>query len=469
MMISVKQMKGRADMTILLLTVLIVTEFAFMIAEISKLSEKRDWNKKRLFADLIELAAFGVMLLLPDIDLSLRFKGLFFILLLRLAVAGIKYLAGRKSEKQKSKAGKTASFILSAVMFAFALAPAFLFKNYKGRPLTGQYTPVTCTAILTDTSRTEQFEQDGSSREIPVHLFYPAEAESIADHSLPLVIFSHGAFGWYQSNISAYRELASNGYVVASIEHPYHSLFTHDTSGKLITVNREFMQNALTLGDSEAEDTEKEEVFQTECEWIELRISDMNFAVDMLKSAASANDLSSWTFTEGDKKQFENATRLINTEKIGLMGHSLGGATAVTVGRRDDISAVIDIDGTMIGEQTGFADGKYVINEEPYTTPLLVIDNEQSHKDSIELRNTGYVYANNVILDNAENAFNTYFVGTEHMNYTDLPLISPFIAKKLGMGEIEPEKCTDTLNELILDFYNCYLKGQGEFSVQENY
>ena len=149
MMMSVKHMKGRADMTILLLTVLIITEIAFLITEITRLSEKREWNKKRLLADLIELIAFGVMLLLPDIDLTFRFIGLLFILLLRLAFAGIRYLAGRKSEKKKSKAGKIVSLILSAMMFVFALMPAFLFRSYKGRPLTGQYTPMTCTAILT--------------------------------------------------------------------------------------------------------------------------------------------------------------------------------------------------------------------------------------------------------------------------------------------------------------------------------
>jgi len=460
-------MKGRADMTILLLAVLIVTETAFFITEISISSEKREWNKKRSFTDLIELGAFAVMLLLPDIDLSLRFGGLLFILLLRLAFAVIGYLIGRKSTEQKTKIGKTASLLFSVMMFVFALTPAFLFKNYQGRPVTGQYTPASCSAVLTDDSRTEQFEQDGSAREVPVHLFYPAEAVNIADHSLPLVIFSHGAFGWYQSNMSAYRELASNGYVVASIEHPYHSLFTYDTSGKLIIADRQFLQDVMTIGDKE--DTEREEVFKTECGWIELRIADMDFAVDTLKSAALSNDFSAWTFTEGDTVQFETAARLIDTGKIGLMGHSLGGATAVTAGRRDDISAVIDIDGTMIGEQTGFADGRNIINEEPYTTPLLEFENEKSHFDVIEAEKDGYIYANNVVRKNAANAYQTYFAGAGHMNFTDLPLISPFFAKQLGTGDIDPEQCTDTLNELILEFFDAYLKGQGEFSVQEHY
>ena len=234
-------------------------------------------------------------------------------------------------------------------------------------------------------------------------------------------------------------------------------------------VDGQFMQNAMSIENSNAEDTEKEEVFSTEREWIDLRIADMNFAVDTLKSAAESQDFSAWTFTEGDTEQFDTAARLIDPEKIGLMGHSLGGATAVTVGMRDDISAAIDIDGTMLGEQTGFVNGKYVINEEPYTTPLLSIDNETHHNDRIEALRIGYVYANNIVIDNAENAYQTYFVGAGHMNFTDLPLISPFFAKQLGTGEIDPEECTDTLNKLILDFYNCYLKGQGEFSVQEQY
>ena len=380
-------------------------------------------------------------------------------------------MKGRADMTSKIKKRKLVKIIIivSVLIIIFALIPSLLFRKYNGRPLTGQYKPLTCAAILTDTSRVEQFEQDGSYREVPVHIFYPDGFENIKDHTLPLVIFSHGAFGWYQSNMSAYQELASNGYVVVSIEHPYHSLFTHDTSGKLITADSRFLHDVMNISNSSNEETEREEVFNIEREWIDLRTEDMEFALDMFKSAADEQDFSVWTFTEGDKAQFETAARLIDTGKIGLMGHSLGGATAVTVGRRDDVSAVIDIDGTMLGEQTGFNDGRYVINEEPYRKPLLVIDNEESHRECIELRKTGYDYANNVVLDNAENAYNTYFTGAGHMNYTDLPLISPFFAKMLGTGDINPEMCIDKLNRLILDFFNCHLKGQGEFSVQEYY
>ena len=98
-----------------------------------------------------------------------------------------------------------------------------------------------------------------------------------------------------------------------------------------------------------------------------------------------------------------------------------------------------------------------------------MIANEKTLFDVIEAAETGYIYANNVVREHAENAYRTYFVGAGHMNFTDLPLISPFFAKQLGTGDIEPERCTDTLNKLILDFFDHYLKDKGEFSVQEYY
>ena len=456
-------------MHILVLAVLILTEAVFVIAEFTRKAEKREWNRKRMIVSGVELTAFLIMLLLPGIDLSFRFFGLFLLLLLRLIVSVPGYFSRKKAAANKTKSGIVASCILSVMLFAFALTPAFLFRDYKGRPVTGAYTIATCSAILKDPSRTEQFESDGSLREIPVHFYYPVEADGIDDHSLPLVIFSHGAFGWYQSNTSAYQELVSNGYVVVSLDHPYHSLFTKDSDGKLITVDSAFMQDVMVANNSDLSDTEQEGVFRAECEWMALRTADMHYAVDALKTAAAAQDVSTWTLTDGDAAQFSTVLRLMNTEKIGLMGHSLGGATAVTVGRREDIAAVIDIDGTMIGEQTDFADGKSIINEDPYPTPLLSIDNEAHHYDRIEAAEGNYPYANNVVLDHAEEAYSTYFVGAGHMNLTDLPLISPFFADRFGTGDVDPEQCTDTLNQLILTFFDCYLKEQGTFSVKESY
>jgi hypothetical protein len=78
-------------------------------------------------------------------------------------------------------------------------------------------------------------------------------------------------------------------------------------------------------------------------------------------------------------------------------------------------------------------------------------------------------YVNNVIMDNATDGHTTYFKGSGHMNFTDLPLISPFIAKALGTGDVDPEVCIDQVNTLVLRFFDHYLKGSGTFTVEESY
>ncbi|MFD3259544.1 hypothetical protein ACE3MQ_13125 [Paenibacillus lentus] len=69
-----------------------------------------------------------------------------------------------------------------------------------------------------------------------VQFWYPDNAEGI----YPLVVFSHGAFGIKASNASTYRELASHGYVVCSIDHPYHSFYTVADDGAVTLINSEY-------------------------------------------------------------------------------------------------------------------------------------------------------------------------------------------------------------------------------------
>ena len=137
------------------------------------------------------------------------------------------------------------SAVLSVILISGSLIPSFVISDYDGLPVSGEYEIAEANAILIDRSRTEGFETDGSNREVPVYFYYPANAAE--SEKFPLVLFSHGSFGYYQSNHSTYAELASNGYVVVSTEHPHHSLFTTDTNGNTIIVDSAFMNLGITL------------------------------------------------------------------------------------------------------------------------------------------------------------------------------------------------------------------------------
>lgn len=454
-------------MALILFLIFVIIEIGFAVSGILRKPTKTRWQIKRLVVNVVEFFTYIVLLLLPGIDFSFRFKALALLLVIRIFLASLATIFARNNENLKKVVAMVFSAVISIVLIAISMIPAFMFSDYKGRETTGEYKVAETQAILVDANRVEEFETDGSNREVPVHFYYPQNITEIQADTLPIVIFSHGAFGYYQSNSSTYMELASNGYVVVSLDHPYHSFFTEDTDGKTITVDTTFFQSAMDIG---SKDVPEAEIFDVTSQWMELRVNDMNFVIDALEEAGAADSLTdSFYLNENNEETILSVIKATDFDKIGLMGHSLGGATAVTVGRREDVSAVIDLDGTMLGEETGVIDGEIQINEAPYETPLLSVENEEHHRQAMEADKNSYAYVNNVILNNASCGYETYFMNSGHMNFTDLPLFAPALANMLGTGSIDAEECIDTMNGIVLNFYDCYLKNTGEFSVEESY
>ncbi len=452
-------------MNTILLILLCVFEAAFAFTAISRHADKKGWQTGRLICNAGQLGLFLIMLIAPGIDMSFRFMGLFILLMLRIIIAFIGMLIIRnKEEKPKHPTAMIISALLSVLLISVSLIPSFVISDYSGLPVSGAYDVAEANAILIDDNRIEEFESDGSKREVPVYFYYPANAAE--GEKFPLVIFSHGAFGYYQSNYSTYAELASNGYVVISTEHPYHSLFTTDTSGNTIIAAPSFLNDVMAINSG---DVPEETIFELSSEWLKLRSDDINFVIDSVKSAAGENALPEYWYAETEQNEnIITALSMTDTDKIGVMGHSLGGAAAVSMGRtRSDIGAVIDLDGTMLGEVTGVENGRDIVIDEPYTTPLLSFDNEEHHFSAEEARQTDVPYANNIVHDNAVCGYRTYIPGTGHMNYTDLPMYAPPLAKMLGTGTVDSSECMMTVNRITLEFFDSFLKEKGEFSVQE--
>ena len=152
------------------------------------------------------------------------------------------------------------------------------------------------------------------------------------------------------------------------------------------------------------------------------------------------------------------------------MGHSMGGATSVELGRqRRDISAVIDIDGTMLGEYNGAENGKLTFREDPFPVPVLEFCGWDQYNKVQESLAQGERYPNDVLIRSASAGFFTTIRDTKHMDFTDLPLFSPFLGRKLGKGERDTAEAMAIVNSLVLKFLNCYLKGEGVFTVQKIY
>lgn len=449
-------------MGILFLILFAIAEITLVVLTFTKFREKATWRKNRAIIRAAEVVLLLGMILIPAVNMKWRFFGALIVLAIRLIIAGIVWLVmRRKSNGLRKKPVTVISCILSVILIAFSLIPAFIFTNYNGLPTTGKYKVSETSAILVDKNRVDEFENDGSFREVPAHFYYPENAKG----QFPLVVFSHGAFGYYQSNFSTYAELASNGYVVAALDHPHHSFFTKDTSGKTITVDQKFIEDAMSTD----ENMSNEKLFELSRPWINLRIDDENFVLDTIKEAKKNSSLSDKWYTS-EAETVLNVIKHTDTDKIGLIGHSLGGASGAALGReRKDIGAVVDLDGTMLSEVTGVKNGKCEYNSEKYPAPLLVLHTENNYNEVKAGKEGGFIYVNEYIVDNAKNARMISFEDSGHMDFTDLPLFSPFLSKMLGSGDCDHEQMMKTVNSIALDWFDYYLKNEGTLNIKAQY
>ncbi len=398
------------------------------------------------------LGLLTVFALLGITGFNFRWNMLHLILLIQ-TILGIRYFYLLKNNRNGKKekiftkkhviiAGIRRSFLLTTAIF-----PAIIFPQFKPIAATGALPIKTVSYTLTDTNRKESFAGKDTDRKVTMQFWYPEET----GQSYPLVVFSHGAFGFRGSNRSTFENLASNGYVVCSIDHTYHSFFTKQEDGKIVIANMDFVNDAMAAQNG---DYDEQKTYELSHGWLKLRTDDFNFVLDTILDRVSEPDT-------------EEVYRRIDPEHIGVFGHSLGGATAAVIGReRSDVDSVIVVDGTMFGEETGFENGKAILTQAPYPVPLLNLYNEEHYLEAKEL---GESYDNISATTHALDAREAVFRGAGHINFTDLPMFSPFLAGMLGTGEIDSRYCIEKMNEVILNYFNYYLKNSGSLELQPEY
>lgn len=438
-------------MGMFLITMMLVFQIVFTVYCIKTQDNQ---NKVRSWFWLSTFIIFIGLILTSIIDWSFQWYLLGTLLFIFAIISLFRLATGKFGRKPFEKPRVVCRGIVTIFAFALVTIPAIIFPQYEDPEMTGEYKVNNFIYTFTDLNRIETFTNTGENRKLTVEFWYPEET----DEKYPLIVFSHGAFGVKSSNTSTFMELASNGYVVCSIDHPYHAAGTMDSDGNLTIGSSKFMQEVI---DANRGIYSEKEQFRLYDNWMSLRTDDINFVID--------------TILNNIENSSVEVYRLIDGNKIGLMGHSLGGAASSQLGReREDISAVINMDGSMLGEYSIDIEGRIVINNEPYPIPMLNFYSDYVMNKIIA--DPKYVYPNKYISSISLNAFEVCIRGSNHMSYTDLPLFSPFLANQLSgvsgassKANVDKYYCIETMNKLVLEFFNCYLKDEGSFTVNEYY
>jgi dienelactone hydrolase len=313
----------------------------------------------------------------------------------------------------------------------------------------------------------------GSQRELMVQLWYPAEpvrgrrevyrrrAETtfkssyqsvLRTHSLrdapllasaapcPLLIFNPAWTGQRTQSTFLMQELASHGFVVASIDHTYYSGLVAFPDGRVLDGHM-----APALGDfthlSVAEGLELGDQF------VRILAEDVIFVVDRM-NALKDDPQSAWHMR-------------LDMARVGALGHSVGGAAAAEACYLDPrIGAALNLDGWTFGEvlRSGLRKPWMVIYGKGIEVePRDLIAQPEGAQRYWQMNRENYAAVEARMREHG----GTWLTirGASHWNFSDRPLYSP-LRSRTTAGTIRPERAYAIICEAARAFFTAAFAGE---------
>jgi dienelactone hydrolase len=240
-------------------------------------------------------------------------------------------------------------------------------------------------------------------------------AVSEARDRWPVLLFSPGLGVARQSYTALSVELASRGYVVVAMSHPYDSPATQLSNGDVVT-----------MGD--ANGTGKKE------NQIDLRAVDVSFVLDQLHELKN---------TQPDSPLIDH----LDLDRVGVLGHSFGGATAVQAVANDSrFLAGLNIDGLLFREEIPELD-----------RPFLWLQSGDrgggSDRDTLidGLRSGGELVTIEGTVHQSFSDYPAYFTPLGRQTFGRIPMI--------GMGALATNEMAPMTADVIAAFFGPILDG----------
>ncbi|MDY0234776.1 MAG: dienelactone hydrolase family protein [Gudongella sp.] len=243
----------------------------------------------------------------------------------------------------------------------------------------------------------------------------------------PVVIISHGWRGFRSLHTDYAEELASNGFIVISIDHTYGSEAVKFEDGSLAYLNEEALSSLAKPSKYDKDST----------------ILVTTYGKDV---ASVIDDLEKLNSTNPDLKG------KLDLESIGLLGHSTGGGGDVYISLKDKgIKALLGLDAWVKPIESELEQGLSIPS-------LFLRSGEWS-----EGPNNSALY---LLINNSENATLIQMNETTHVDFTRAYMYSP-ILKYVGFtGKSGGREALGIQKEFILNFFDKNLKN---YDKDENY
>jgi dienelactone hydrolase len=318
----------------------------------------------------------------------------------------------------------------------------------------GPYRVGSLSLQLVDATRDDPFAKNGSKRELLVRFWYPtvvaqgckpaeysstqvqaylsqlagAPALEVTTNSCwqsqvalgahPVIVATHGYTGMLTDYTFLFEDLASRGYVVASVAHTYETTAVEFSDGRLIT---------SVFGSHLVEDSLRTDL-RSLARARSVRLQDLRFVVAELERLNS---------TPGGP-----LFHRLDLARMGIMGHSLGGEAALSsLEELPGLKAAVLLDAVV---SPASAQGT--------NKPVLMVGEGRTSWEPEECRLWRNLRGPHLALN---------FAGAEHNAPTDALWLGVSLpAVRVETGSLGPQQTTTALRRYLAAFFDTYLLGR---------
>ncbi|KAI0202010.1 platelet-activating factor acetylhydrolase [Astrocystis sublimbata] len=344
--------------------------------------------------------------------------------------------------------------------------------------LTGPHKVGTTVLELIDHARQDPFSPKSEPRDLVVSLFYPTTkhihnctlapqfppitaatldaqlnapgvAETVTTRAcagspltrpdLPLVLLTPGLGNPRLFHSDTAAELASYGYNVVTVDHPYEPFIVEYPDGRAVSSEESPKQANATLQQN-----------------LDARVKDLRFVLDSLADSSVTSQIPGLKpHSSSSAYKTQCAKTGFKTDKVGVFGHSFGGATALQLLKDDARFAVgANLDGALWGD----------VVQKGTDSPFLIFG--RRFEDQYHNRKGDETWAEAwKHLGGFKQQYNVN--GTQHADFTDVPvladLLPPGALGAIGqqLGSIKGSRILEIETAYLTALFDRFLKGKG--------
>jgi dienelactone hydrolase len=363
--------------------------------------------------------------------------------------------------------------IVASALVTASLVFSWVLPMFKLPAPIGSYPVGTRTLHFTDSNRVEMHQgARPGNREVVVQVWYPAAKVKwkkamyrrrkettrrssyqavLKTHSLqdapmaagrfPVIVHNSAWWGFRSRGTFITQDLASHGFVVVALSHPYNSSMVELADGSM--ANPDY---SLDLGFSLARYIPIQERFAMADEELAIQTADSRFVLD--------------EFEKLDRTSGHWLESHLCMDRVGAYGYSFGGAVSVELAREDPrVRAALELDGVLHGAAASHGLDKPVLLID---SPWMISPGEHTEiwapknlgdarvSETSQLWNT--IAESKARLLERCGGYRVIIEGLGHGGFTDQIFMSP-LRKLSNAGSVAPKRAAHILNSFVLAFF----------------